>query len=336
MKKILFFSLFLIPFILQGLLERISLNNYYESNILSLSEYLKDEFSDNQNPAKYEINSIDDWITSASFSLQYRHFIRKHTQIIRFNGTYNKFWNNSIKDNGYMGISVRQFFNKQFNIAVFYYYYPELYVAHYRSVLDQSQYRSFTYARNNFFTIWSLKLSKRFELRYRFDFDQLFYNKYFTEYDAENVTNKLDGRWQISSAIRFNAAYSYRISHAKAENAYQNSSITDYKDPSYNLNSYEIGLLFPKLLIDIDLQIGFWYDEKFYKSLFSDNTYHYSRDEFSKKFQLSLTKEITKHWQLQPSFDYLIRTVRSPYQVVVRDKEFTNYKIGLQIHYFVR
>jgi len=334
MKHLIFILTIIVPITIWAQLERLQIENTYENNILSLSDYLSDQFLDNNNPEKHHINSKDDWITSASMRLGWRHYIKKHTQIIRINAKYSKYWNNSIKDNGYVGINIRQYFSPKFNVSVYYYYYPEIYVNHYRPVLLPNDYKEFTYAKNSYFSIFSLRVTKQLEMRYRFDFDQLFYSKYFTEYDAENFTQELESRYKISSKIRFSASYAYRISNAQAEKAYQNITITDYKDPSYTQNRYKVGITIYKLPFESYMNIGFSYYEKYYDSPFPENTYHYKRDEFYKQFQFSVTTKISKEIQLQPLFEYQLRTVRSPFSSVVRDKEYDNWKAGLQISYY--
>jgi hypothetical protein len=334
MKKLWLGIILIIPLFSYALAHRITVTNSYESNILALSDETRDEFSEQQNPEKFKIDSLDDWITSAGLLLEYKHYIKKHTQLIRFSGNYEKYWNNSIKDNGYMGISVKQYFSRTFNIALYYYYYPEIYVNHYRSVLESSEYREFTYAKNSFFTIWSLKLTKTIEMRYRFDFDQLFYNEYFTEYDADNFTNALEIRWRAASHFLLTASYDYKMSRANGVDAYKNSSITDLKDPSYNRNSYQLGFLFRDVIADIDVQLDFSYQEKYYDSSLPENTYHYGRDEFYKRAKISFSKNLSKQFRLQPEFECQLRDVRSPFSQVVSDKEFDNYKIGFQISYF--
>ena len=130
----------------------ITLETKYNSNILNLSQSDLDRFESGNEPDKFSLETSDDLITSAKVELNLKHkLMAGHTQINRVAISYNKFLKNSFEDNYYIGFALKQYLSKKFNFGIYFYYYPEIYVNRYDSVLDaENVFRDFTYSKNNY------------------------------------------------------------------------------------------------------------------------------------------------------------------------------------------
>ncbi|MCD4818578.1 MAG: hypothetical protein K8S23_07785 [Candidatus Cloacimonetes bacterium] len=310
------------------------LKTSYNDNILQLSQNDKDNFIDNLKPDKFQIHSLDDVISSLKSEIVFRHkFFYNHTQKIKLSQKYEKFWHNSIKDNYNFRILIQQYLNRQINISFVYTCHPEIYVNHYKSVVDKGVYREFTYAKNVYQSILNLKLISFLSVRYKFEFSQLYFNEYFTEYDAKNVFNEFNIALSPSKNINVNFSYGYRDSDASGEEAYtDHPEITNLKNPSYEQNSYKSELRIKNFVWEkFALTLGFTYQEKYYKSPFESDEYHYARDEFVTVYNFSPKFVVNDFLQVALFGKYNLRKIRSPFDNVIRDKEYNNYQVGIAV-----
>ena len=188
---------------------KIDVKNYYCNNILKLSSHDISRFKDGNETDKFKIDTVDVFITSAKCGLGIRHkAVAGHTQIDQLEIKFNKYWNNDIKNDGNISFSIKQFFSRKLNITIGYSYYPEIYLNRYESVLDEEAiYRDFTYLKN----VYSGRIFWNFHpimnLKYKLIFSQLFYNKYFTEYDADNIENLVGLDIKPDNIVRINLIY---------------------------------------------------------------------------------------------------------------------------------
>jgi len=310
------------------------MKNYYNDNILHLSESDKNSFKDNLKLDKFHIHSLDDIITSVKSEIVFKHkYFYNHTQKIKLSQKYEKFWFNQIKDNYSFYFTIQQYLNRRINFSISYFFYPKIYVNHYKSVLENGIYREFSYSKNVYQSVLRWKVLSFASLNYKFEFSQLYYNEYFTEYDADNLYNEIKLILSPASKIDYNVSYGYRDSKADGEGAYSGQIwITDLKDPSYELNSYRSVLRFRSFIFkQLDLNFGFTYQEKYYLSPIISDEYHYARDEFIKIYSISPKYTISKALKLSLFAKYTERAIRSPFSNVIRDKEYDNYQIGLNI-----
>ena len=166
-----------------------NIKSTYNSNVLKLSDADISRFKNENDTEKFKINTVDDLIvsTKAVIGIKHTEFIG-HTQIAKITLKYDKYISNEMKDEGAIGIDTRRFFSRKVNLYLGYFYYPQIYINRYRSVLDDA-YHDFTYAKNVYTGKLSWKIHSKLNLNYKCEFSQVYYDEYFTEYDSDNLEN---------------------------------------------------------------------------------------------------------------------------------------------------
>ncbi len=106
MKKLLILIFTCLPILLFGWEIDTSAEIIYDSNILNLSEDSLDEFKDNLKNEKYDIETSDDLITAFRLEVKNQNYLTGHTQNHRVLMKYNKYWQNSLKNNYYLGYEI--------------------------------------------------------------------------------------------------------------------------------------------------------------------------------------------------------------------------------------
>ena len=315
------------------------LETTYTNNALKLSNYDLKRFEDG-NENKFKLETSDDLIISQRLEIGLKHHLfAGHTQIGRIVFKFNKHLQNGILDDGYLGISVRQYLSRRFNFQLSYFYYPEIYVNRYRSVLDNSNiYRDFTYSKNSYSFTMNWKAHELAELTYRSGFTQLFYNKYFTEYDAINFDNKITASLFPRNKIRTSLAYEYKISNADGADAFTDpTSVEVVKDASYQANRYSLGWVIPRLYKvgknHLYLQTGMDYEERYFQNDDEVDQYHFRREDYVFSVDAALSCKVAKKIGLKISGKYEERNTRSPFASVKRDKSYDLLEAGLRIRF---
>ena len=343
MKKYLILSIIIIASILaaQNLIinSDFILETKYNSNILNLSQNDLDRFDSGNEPTKFSIKTSDDLITSVKvgFSLKHR-LLAGHTQINKIVINFNKYLQYSLKENNYLEFSLKQFLSKKLNFGIYYYYYPEIYVNRYDSVLDpENIFRDFTYNKIVYIGKVNYKLNSKFQFSYKFGFSQLFYNKYFTEYDANNFENKIGIKIIPVSWISINSYYTYKISDAKAGDTFSDpQQVTIIKDASYKADLFELSINFPRVISLFSKPVNFGLDAKYEHYYFQAENeldeYHYGREDKTVVLNSNAKYKISKEISLKYFYNLKIRKTNSPYTTVEVDKEYKTFETGISIN----
>lgn len=315
------------------------LNNYYHDNILKLSDNDLDDFENGKRTDKFgDLNSSDDFISDLNLDLGFKYYILGHTQRAELNFGYEKYYNNSIKDTYYLGFSVRQYFFKGTYAEASYRYTPEIFVNRYTPVVGSDEYEDFDYEKNSY----NIKLNYSFnqidtDLYVKGDYDQLYYNKYFTEYDAENTSIEFGFDNNSLKFVNFGFGYRFKKSEADGEKAYEDITPTpQIKDASYESNLYKVDIGLPlkkSTKIPITVTFSFDIENRYFQSLVQEDTYHIGREETITTFRTNTYYYLTKDIRLSGFFKTEKRDVESPFKEVVEAKEYSYNSVGIGIRY---
>lgn len=306
----------------------------YSNNILNLSEDDIDEFENNEKPDKYQIETLDDLITNFRYKLKAKNYwLGGHTQVLSISLDYDKYLENEMLDKLALAFGVNQYFSSKLNLEIKYSFSPEIYLRQYKSVLDD-EYHEFEYGRNGFQAILNWDLLKNLELSPRFDFTQLYYSEWFTEYDSNVLTFSLSADYKLSQRISTEFRFARRISNADAEDAFSNpENISVLKDASYDANIFSCKISVKKLPLKSTLNLGYTHYQKFYSSDNDDDDYHIDRDDYQHTVNANIFMPLTKELKLKLHTDFTSRTTDSPYDYVTLDKEFDSWKMGITVSY---
>ncbi|HPR18868.1 MAG TPA: hypothetical protein PLD62_11545 [Candidatus Cloacimonadota bacterium] len=314
-----------------------SLETTYDSNVLKLSDHDLDRFEAGNDGEKFDLETTDDLIFSPLLRLEGKNYwISGHTQKHEIFLKYNKYLKNDCLDDGYLGYKFTQFLSRKVNLELSYFYYPEIYVNRYQSVLDQvPTYHDYTYEKNGYNAAIEWKTTELFELTYHMGLAQLLYNKYFTEYDALNFDNSIKVLLYPKGKIRTSLSYEYVNSAADGEDAYDDDEVDEIKDASYESNTYSVSYYIPTLIKigkkKISLSAGADYEQRYYQTNREDDTYHYSREDYTVTADAALGIDLNKSFGLRLSGKYQKRNTDSPSSTVERDKNYDMYETGLKI-----
>lgn len=317
-------------------LKKIELENYYDNNILRLSEQNLDDFEAGTESEKFEIESSDDLITSAQLDLGIKHyFAGGHTQINRLVLKYNKYWSNSIKDYGYIRFNLTQYLSRDFHFQLNYYYYPEIYSNYYLSEIDD-QYHSYTYARNVYNTRVNWDAFEFLSFTYWLEFSQNFFNKYFTEYDSDNIENRLDLEFKLTPNLISTFSYAFKVSQADAEEAYDDiAGGMQYKDASYEANLFFIEFYIPRLFSfkqrHVNFRLRTAFEGFYFQSNITGDDYHLQRDDNYFRIHAAMNFPIQKNIGLELFLKRDERRTDSPYYYVEEDKDYCQLRAGFSL-----
>ncbi|MCF7911189.1 MAG: hypothetical protein K9M99_01570 [Candidatus Cloacimonetes bacterium] len=306
----------------------------YDSNVVLLSGDDQDEFLNNDNPEKYLISALDDMIMNMTYSFKLKnYFFNGHTQIDELRLSFDKYLENSVKDTGYLSFGIRQYFNRKLDLSFKYYYYPQIYVRQYHSVIDD-EYHKFEYSKNYYTADLKWDMHKNLTFRYGLQYSQLFFNKWFTEYDAGIITSNIYMNWQPVSRFELLCRYGWRLSDADAEEAFAEPELIDViKDASYQSNIYSCDLKFKKMPLKTTLNLSYQLETRYFDSEYEIDTYHYGRNDYIHSIKTSIYKSLHKNLALVLKAEYGFRNTESPVPSVIDDKEYSFWKTGITFLY---
>lgn len=309
----------------------------YNNNILNLSEDDQDEYENNDKPEKYQIETMDDMITNLRYKLKAKNYwFGGHTQILSFSVDHEKYLKNEMLDETALSLGIDQYFSSDLKLELLYSYSPEIYVRQYKSVLDD-EYHEYEYGRNGFKAELNWDILKNLTLSPRFDYVQLYFNEWFTEYDAENISGSIDAEYTFSKRLSAELSFARRFSDADAEDAFNDpQDISVIKDASYDANIYKIGIKIRKLPLRSSLSLGYGLYEKFYSSDYEDDDYHVDRNDYLHNIDAGLYIPVSKELKVRIHTQYSFRTTESPYEYVVEDKEYDTWKTGVTFSYDIK
>lgn len=319
----------------------LDLDNYYTNNVLKLSDYDLDRFESGEYKDKFELETSDDFITSLELGFWGKYKVLKHTNQTSVGFKFDKYWKNDFKDEARFEVKTKQFISKSVNLELGYMYYPEIYVNRYSSVLDDSgDYHDFTYSKNQYNLRLFWKPLSKLALIYRFEAAQLFYDEYFTEYDADNLSHSITTDFSPLKSVKLTAGYGFKDSNAEAGDAFAYpENIEVIKDGSYEANIYSAGITLPHFISINDLRFAASFrirvEDRFFDSLDLVDTYHVNREDQTISYKASLRVKASKDIDIKPYWEYIERETESPFAEVTRDKSYSRNDLGITVSWDV-
>ena len=315
---------------------QISLEGYYHSNLLSLSDSNYQRYLDGEIGSYYDVDSADDFITNLAVNLKTKNKLFGHTNLVNLNFDYDLYATNKVFDKMTIGIDTKQYFNRYLDLKIGYSWSPEIYVNNYTSVWDDARHK-YTYSKNSFFTTMNWNLNKQVTLRYDLDFAQLYYNQYFTEYDAVEMENGAKLIWKLAN-LDLRLGYSYKLSEAQAEEAFDGIAFDGViKDGSYDANKYKFSFAVPKLFSlankDVRWYTSVLWEQRYFDSANMADTYHYGREAERLTVDTSMRYRLNESTSLKILGSFQNRNTDSIYEQVAAEKTYDAYQVGFNLEF---
>ncbi len=310
----------------------------YDSNINRLSDKDSDQFLNNEKPEKYLIKSLDDMILGMNYSLKLKNYwLGGHTQINELTLQFDKYLENSPKDNASLAYTIKQYFSRKLNLTFKYQFNPNIFLRQYLSVLDD-EYHEFEYSKNGYSLDLNWITTNNLSFLFNLDYSQLFYSKWFTEYDADILTTNLYLYYDFMKNRQLEFRYGYRISEADADKAFSDPDNIDFviKDASYIGNIFAANLKFQKIFASSTLNLRYTLQTRIYDSKFEGDKYHEKRDDYIHLFTTSAYKPLADNLSMIIKAQYGFRNTDSPYQNVKDDKQYEYWTSGITLYYDIK
>jgi len=243
----------------------------YDDNLLKYSEKYLERFMNNKDEGRFDITTYDDLILKTKLQASYStKLFKKRKTKLSTTLQYNKYLVNNIKSWSYFGIGLQQYFLKKASFKVSYSYIPEFYVRNFRDDdlisiygYESNTFTPYAFAKDNYNFWVQNTFFKKTKLKLSAGYAKYYHNKYYTEYDCDNLVLGIKVQQQLSKKANVSLAYQNTVSKAKGfDEAGESLDFSDEPDASYNENKMELRLFskLPKLKKkknDLELKVGY-------------------------------------------------------------------------------
>jgi hypothetical protein len=228
---------------------RLEFASGYDDNILRYSDRDLDNFENNLEVYPSKLSAYDDWNNELRLKL-YAEVSEKGKNPVKFKyfGKVSSFYRNPFNNYTNHTFLVNFDPSEKIGLGFRYFYMPDYYLREYKDK-DTNTYQSCAFDDNQFGGNIEYRFNKNTSVGIQAQYEQIYYNKYFTEYDcnlwsfsgdvSQKLTNNLRGSFSAGMAFADNIGYVPVSSAAQAN--YFNED-TEYGDGSYNEEIYQVDL----------------------------------------------------------------------------------------------
>ena len=212
---------------------KFQLTTSYDDNILRYSERDIDRFVNNSEYNPSLMTTYDDW--KNDFRLKFYFYgprmFGNRLRLYYF-GKFSSYFRNPFNNYNNHTFMAYQGIGERVEVHFLYFYMPEYYLREYRD-RDTGEFHSAEFENHQARPGVSVKITDRLEATFQAEYEQLYYNGWFTEYDAESwfyegeVDLDLGRNWDIS------LGYGFKVS----DNAGYHSSQLRFADPEVEVDS---------------------------------------------------------------------------------------------------
>ena len=324
---------------------QLELTSNYDDNILRYSDRDIDRFLNRDEYYPSKITTYDDWKnefrvkayfeTASLFNYPFK---------IKYFGKFAHYYRNPFRNYTNHTFLLNQNFSKRLEVHFKYYYMPDYYLREYRD-RDLNEYQSCSFDNTQFRLGISYRLAKMTELTLQAQYEQIYYNEHFTEYDSDlylyeailNHNFSWDWRCQFSFGYCISDNIGYTPSTISAEPSPFEED-TEYGESSYEEEEYQIEIRRRQRKLwgsDTWFTLQYKLRHRIYttgNSLQSD-PYHSARLDDRHRIIFEINRDITPHLEITIGYTYQWRTTESDYQPVIDAKEFQQHIYSVTFNY---
>jgi len=333
----------------------LSLNPYYDSNILKYSEKYIERFKNGEDEGRFHIHSIDDLTFGYSAGLTYSDEILGNQKTVFGVGfDSDAYTYNSIKTWYIYNIFWRQYITSSTSFFLSYSYIPGFYVRHFR---DEDWVKYFGYTPETFqpyefskddISVWVQHILpwKTTRARLYFSYMKYFLNQSNTEYDSEDFLYGFRIFQSLTDDLDFNIGYYYTTSDAKGFDEPVETKLTaDDSDASNYEHIYFAGLdyMLPKVFsLNNDISIDVQYQRAFYTTdhYLELDPLHAGRYDYNYRFVVNYNLDLFKDFSISAYYNWIGResstSAEENREYVSNEKDYTQYRVGLRFNYIIK
>lgn len=333
----------------------LSINPYYDSNILKYSDKYIERFKNNEDPGRFHIDSIDDLIIGYSAGLTFTYeIIDKLRTTLGAGYDTDAYSYNSIKTWGAFNLFYRQQIVSSTSAQFSYSYVPEFYVRHFRDDdwvkyygYTELTFRPYTFSKDDFsFWIQHIFDWKTTRARLYFTYDRYYLDESNTEYDSNDYMYGFRIYQSLFKNLDFNFGYFYTTSDAKGyDELNETKANSDDSDASNYEHAYFAGFdyMLPKVFfrnnsISIDAQyLRAFYTTDYYLEL---DPLHAGRYDYNYRVFVNYNLNVFENFAVTLFYNWFGResstSAEANKQYVSDEKDYTQYRIGINFNYLIQ
>jgi len=332
----------------------LSINPFYDSNILKYSDKYIQRFYNREDPGRFHINSIDDLSIGYSAGLTFSDiFFGKMITTLGAGYDSDAYTYNSIKTWATFNVHLRQQITSSTSVQFSYSYIPEFYVRHFRDDdwvyyfgYTDITFQPYTFTKDDF-GLWIHQIMpwRTTRARFYFDYSRYFLNEAYTEYDSNDYTFGFRIYQTLIKDLQISFGYLYTTSDAKGyDESTETKSMSDDSDASNYEHTYFAGfqMNLPKLFsrsnfisADFQYQRTFFTTEEFVEL----DPLHVGRYEYNYRLFINYNLSLINNLSTTLFYNWYARDASSPSdynrEYISDEKDYTQYRIGITINYMI-
>jgi len=332
----------------------LSINPYYDSNILKYSDKYIERFKNREDPGRFHINRIDDLTFGYSAGLTFSdEFFGKMKTTLGAGYDSDAYTYNSVKTWATYNVFLRQQITPTTSAQFSYSFIPEFYVRHFRDDdwVYYYGYTEITYQPYNFskdeFGFWANQIMPWRTTRVRgyFSYTRYFLNSAYTEYDSDDYMYGIRIFQTLSKDLQISLGYLYTTSDAKGydepdETKYfsDDSDASNYEHTYYAGFDYDLPRLFNRsngIGVDFQYQRAFFTTEEFIEV----DPLHVGRYDYNYRLFINYNLSIIQNLSATFFYNWYAREASSPSdynkEYISDEKDYTQYRIGVSFNYLI-
>ena len=327
---------------------KIDWRSTYDDNILRYSERDIDRFVHSSEPYPSKMSAYDDWKNNFTLKIYIdgpRFF--RHRPDIWYFVKFSHYYRNPFKNYSTHTLILKQKVIRPLELHFKYFFMPDYYLREYRD-RDTGEAQSCAFNDHQARIGFTIKLTKNLKATMQAEYEQLYYNKYFTEYDSESWLYELKLEQRVGRSLRFSMGYGFKtadnIGFNQAQALYPDMTGEFMEDTEYGDSSYEADIYFTELryrvrdfVLNEDLWLKLQY--KLRKRYYTTNNrletdpFHAGRHDDRSRWIISATQDLNKLMEIGIEYTYESRDTESYYQPVIDAKNFSQNLLAFYLTY---
>ncbi len=311
----------------------------YNNNILSLSKSDISKLRNGEGKDKFHIETTDDLIINSRLSADcYLKFKKQRYSKLFANVNFEHLLKNSIKDTRDFSLGIFSRYDFIYG-ELRYTFSPDNYVAHYKDAdLNPPIYKPYTYEKEIYGSYLGFIPLADWKLEFHYSYQNFYYNKYFTEYDAKrNVYGGFIKKEFRNVSVKLGYFYTDHNcrGYGRDEQSYSSSDKSDYSflEDTYKIKLYMKNIKVANRRFDFDF-LNFIS----YRAYTSDkgahiDPFHYGVEEYRLWIKFQINTELSKRIDIAVGDIINIRDKSSDFIDISKYKDYHLNQVYFELRY---